>query len=193
MGRTYEAIDGRLADFVLAQPVFFVATAPSGALGHVNCSPKGNQGSLVVLGPRTLAYQDWTGSGVETIAHLRDTGRIVLMWCAFGGPPRIVRVHGRGEVVVAGDRRFAELAGRFPGPGRAGTRAIVVVDAERISDSCGYGVPLMDFTGFRDAMDKWEAQKGPQGLAAYRAEHNAVSLDGLPGLEELARSDGEPG
>lgn len=189
MGRTYEAIDGRLADFVLGQPVFFVATAPGGTGGHVNCSPKGNRGSLALLGPRTVAYQDWTGSGVETVAHVRDTGRIVLMWCAFDGPPRIVRVHGRGEVVVAGDPRFEELAGRFPAPAGTGTRAIVVVEAERISDSCGYGVPLMDFTGFRDAMVKWEDQKGPEGLAAYRAENNAVSLDGLPGLAGLREPD----
>lgn len=182
MGRTYVAIDGRLADFVLGQPVFFVATAPSGAEGHVNCSPKGNDGTLALLGPRTLAYQDMTGSGIETIAHLRDNGRIVLMWCAFTGPPRIVRVHGRGEVVTAGDPRFGGLCESFGGESPQGTRAIVVVEAERISDSCGYGVPLMDFAGHRDAMDKWARLKGPEGLADYRAEKNAASLDGLPGI-----------
>lgn len=187
MGRTYDAIDGRLADFVLGQPVFFVATAPSGAGGHVNCSPKGTDGTFALLGPRTVAYLDRTGSGIETVAHLRDNGRIVLMWCAFTGPPRIVRVHGRGEVVEAGDPRFAGLCARFPaasGPGGAplGTRAVVVVEAERISDSCGYGVPLMDFVDHRDAMDKWAANKGPDGLAEYQATTNAASLDGLPGL-----------
>lgn len=182
MGRTYDAIEGRLADFVLGQPVFFVATAPAGAEGHVNCSPKGNDGTLALLGPRTVAYLDATGSGVETVAHLQDNGRIVLMWCAFAGPPRIVRVHGRGEAVPEGDPRFAALCGRFPGEVPLGTRAVVVVEAERITDSCGYGVPLMDFVRHRDAMGKWARQKGPDGLAEYRADKNAVSIDGLPGL-----------
>lgn len=183
MGRTYEAIEGRLADFVLGQPVFFVATAPAGAGGHVNCSPKGNDGTLVLLGPRTVAYQDLTGSGVETIAHLRQTGRIVVMFCAFSGPPRIVRFHGRGRVVTAGDPEWRDLCARFgEDEPRLGTRAYVVVDVERISDSCGYGVPLMDFVGHREAMGKWAAGKGADGLAQYRAEKNVVSLDGLHGL-----------
>ena len=184
MARTYGAIDGRLADFVLAQPVFFVATAPSGSEGHVNCSPKGNLDSLVLLGARTVAYQDLTGSGVETIAHLRDNGRIVLVFCAFAGPPRIVRLHGHGEAVERGDARFPELAARFRD--RPGARAVVVVEVERISDSCGYGVPLMDFLGHRDKIDKWEASKGADGVTAYRVEKNAVSLDGLKGLEAPA-------
>lgn len=184
MGRTYDAIEGRLADFVLAQPVFFVATAPAGAGGHVNCSPKGNDGTLAVLGPRTVAYQDRTGSGAETIAHLRQTGRIVVMFCAFSGPPRIVRLHGRGRVATEGDPEWDDVCRRWPGGDQLplGTRAFVVVDVERISDSCGYGVPLMDFVGHREAMDKWASQKGVDGLAAYQAEHNAVSLDGLPAL-----------
>ena len=182
MGRTYEHIDGRLADFVLGQPVFFVATAPGGAGGHVNCSPKGNKGSLVVLGPRTVAYQDWTGSGVETIAHLRENGRIVLMFCAFEGPPRIVRLHGVGGVCPPADPGFEELADRFEAPTAPGTRAIVRVDVQRISDSCGYGVPLMDFRAHRDNLDHWADTKGPDGLEAYRAEKNRASIDGLPGL-----------
>ncbi|MGH9086906.1 MAG: pyridoxamine 5'-phosphate oxidase family protein [Acidimicrobiales bacterium] len=184
MARTYDAIDGRLADFVLGQSVFFVATAPSGDGGHVNCSPKGNDGTLALLGPRTLAYLDGTGSGVETIAHLRDNGRIVLMWCAFAGPPRVVRVHGQGEAVVDGDPRFVALCDRFAGGVPLGTRAVVVVEAERISDACGYGVPLMDFVAHRDAMDTWARQKGPDGLAEYQSQRNATSLDGLPGLPD---------
>ncbi|HMD45158.1 MAG TPA: pyridoxamine 5'-phosphate oxidase family protein [Acidimicrobiales bacterium] len=179
MGRTYDAIDGRLAEFVLAQPVFFVATAPLSDEGLVNCSPKGNRGDLVVLGERTVAYRDLTGSGVETIAHLNENGRIVLMVCAFSGPPRIVRLHGRGEVVVAGDGRFGDLASHFPEA--AGTRAVIVVDVTRVSDSCGYGVPVMGFERHRDNLDHWADTKGTDGLVAYRREKNAASLDGLPG------------
>lgn len=180
MGRTYDAIDGRLRDFLLAQPVFFVATAPLGLGGHVNCSPKGNRDSLKVLGDREVAYQDLTGSGIETIAHLRENGRIVLMVCSFEGPPRIVRLHGRGEVVTPNDASFAELAAHFPP--RPGTRAIVRMALERISDSCGYGVPVMNFAGHRDNLDHWSEKKGDAGLADYRATLNAKSLDGLPGL-----------
>ncbi|MHB1854897.1 MAG: pyridoxamine 5'-phosphate oxidase family protein [Acidimicrobiales bacterium] len=180
MGRQYDTLDGRLGEFILAQPVFFVATAPAGAAGHVNCSPKGNNGSLAVLGPRRLAYRDLTGSGSETIAHLRENGRIVVMFCAFEGPPRIIRVHGRGRVVTPEEPDWEEVAGRFaPNPG---TRAVIVVEAERVSDSCGYAVPLMTFERHRDNLDHWAEQKGPEGLVAYREDNNAESLDGLPSL-----------
>jgi hypothetical protein len=177
VGKTYDVIDERLAAFVLAQPVFFVATAPLSDDGHVNCSPKGNRGDFAVLGERQVAYQDMTGSGAETIAHLRENGRIVVMFCAFTGPPRIVRFHGRGTVADPGS---AGVAGHFAE--RAGIRAVIVVDVERISDSCGYGVPLMDFRSHRDSLDHWTEQKGPAGLDAYRTEKNATSLDGLPAL-----------
>ena len=180
MGRTYESLEGRLGEFVLRQPVFFVATAPLGPEGHVNCSPKGNDGSLAVLGPSRIAYQDLTGSGAETIAHLRENGRIVVMFCAFQGPPRIVRIHGRGHVVLPGDPYWEDLAGRFPD--RLGTRSVIVVDADRISDSCGYAVPLMAFESHRPNLDHWAEQKGTEGLVAYREEKNAVSLDGLAAL-----------
>ena len=180
MGRTYESLEGRLGEFILRQPVFFVATAPLGPAGHVNCSPKGNDGCLVVLGPDRVAYQDLTGSGAETIAHLRENGRIVLMFCAFEGPPRIVRIHGRGRVVLPGETGWDELAGRFRD--RLGMRSVVVVDAERISDSCGYAVPVMTFQSHRSNLDHWAGEKGPAGLVAYREEKNAVSLDGLAAL-----------
>jgi hypothetical protein len=182
MGRVYESIDERLAAFINRQPMFFVATAPSGADGHVNCSPKSNDGDLVVLAGREVAYRDLTGSGVETIAHLRDNGRIVVMLCAFEGPPRIVRLHGHGEAILPTDQRFAALAPRFPEHG--GTRAFIRVDVDRISDSCGYGVPLMTFVGHRENLDHWAETKGPQGMADYRAEKNARSLDGLAGLPQ---------
>jgi hypothetical protein len=180
MGRTYENLEGRLGDFILGQPVFFVATAPLDPGGHVNCSPKGAGGCLVVLGPDQVAYQDLTGSGSETIAHLRENARIVLMFCAFEGPPRIVRIHGQGRVVLPGHPDWEDLAPRFPP--RLGMRAIIVVRAERISDSCGYAVPLMQFQDHRSNLDHWAEQKGPDGLVAYRGEKNAVSLDGLAAL-----------
>lgn len=182
MGRTYEALQGRLLEFIASQPVFFVATAPLAAGGMVNCSPKGNRGELVVLDGRRLAYLDQTGSGIETLAHLRENGRIVLMFCAFSGPPRIVRVHGRGRAVAVGDPGFAELARSFPGRIGVGARAVVVVHVQRISDSCGYGVPLMELQGHRPQLDAWAERKGAEGIAAYREEKNRASLDGLPGL-----------
>ena len=182
MGRTYDLIDERLAAWVTDQPVFFVATAPLSGDGHVNCSPKGNRQELAVIDSRTVAYVDQTGSGVETIAHLRENGRIVVMFCAFEGPPRIVRLHGRGRAVLAGEPNFAGLANRFPGGAGTGVRSIVVVEVTRISDSCGYGVPLMEFDSHRPTMDEWAARKGPEGIAAYWEQKNATSLDGLAGM-----------
>ena len=126
VGKTFESIDERLAAFLLAQPAFFVGTAPSGDDGHVNVSPKGLAGSFAVLGPREVAYLDLTGSGAETIAHLRDNGRVCLMFCAFSGPPGIVRLHGRGEVVLPGAEGFTGLAARFPD--RPGIRSVVRVE-----------------------------------------------------------------
>lgn len=172
-------IDATVKKFIEAQPMFFVATAPLAADGHLNLSPKGLN-AFRILGPKQVAYLDVTGSGIETVAHLRENGRIVVMFCAFSGPPRIVRLHGRGEVAAAGDPLATALSARFTE--RAGTRAVIRVDVERVSDSCGYGVPLMDFVRHRDNLDHWAAQKGDDGLAAYRAEKNARSLDGLPGL-----------
>ena len=181
MGRV-PAIDAKLAEFMLSQPVFFVATAPLNG-GHVNCSPKGNDGDLQILDDMRVAYQDMTGSGIETIAHLRENGRIVLMFCAFSGPPRIVRLHGRGHPVVPGDGRYPGLEARFrPALGR---RSFVVVEVERVSTSCGYGVPQMTFDRHRDNMARWAEVKGADGLAAYREEKNALSLDGLSGLGGL--------
>src|ERR671938_230378 len=151
MGRVYDGIDERQREWIARQPMFFVGTAPLAGDGHVNVSPKGPIGTLRVLGPHRVAYLDVVGSGAETIAHLRENGRIVVMLCAFEGPPRIVRLHGRGEVVLADDPRFAELADTFdaggvPDPAR---RAVVRVDVTRVAESCGYGVPLMDYAGQR--------------------------------------------
>ncbi|GGX27483.1 pyridoxamine 5'-phosphate oxidase [Streptomyces malachitofuscus] len=186
MGKTYERIDGRLRTFIEEQPVFFTATAPLSADGTVNLSPKGLKGSFVVLDELTVAYLDFAGSNAETIAHLRENGRITLMWCAFQGPPNIVRVHGRGEPVFRDDPRFAGLVARFPDIDHTphGLRAVVVVTAELIRDTCGYAVPFMAYEKERDLHEKRFAREDDASLDAYftKKEHIATSLDGLPGL-----------
>jgi predicted pyridoxine 5'-phosphate oxidase superfamily flavin-nucleotide-binding protein len=183
VGRTYKRIDERLASFLEAQPVFFVATAPLAGDGMINCSPKGNRDELRVIGERTLAYLDQTGSGAETLAHLRENGRIVVMFCAFEGSPRIVRVHGQGRFVHRDAPEFAALAGHFPRADGVGVRSVVVVDVERVSDSCGYGVPLMSLEEHRSTMDSWSSRKGDEGIRAYWVEKNLSSIDGLPALD----------
>jgi hypothetical protein len=169
MGKVHEHIDAKLAEWIGRQSLFFVATAPSEG-GHVNVSPKGPIGTFRILDELTVEYDDHVGSGAETIAHLLDNGRICVMFCAFDGPPRIVRLHGRGEV----------LAGDDPGDG---VRGAIRVHVERVSDSCGYGVPLMDYVGERPQRKAWVAKKGADGLRAYVAEKNAVSIDGLRALD----------
>jgi len=184
MGRTHEQIDEPLAEWITAQPMFFVATAPLADDGHVNVSPKGLAGTFVILGPLQVAYLDLTGSGVETVAHLQENGRITLMWCAFTGAPRIVRVQGRGRAVLPGDDEFATLLARFPDTEHlhVGLRSIVVVDADRMGDSCGYAVPRMELVGDRDQLVKWADRKGRDGVEEYWAAKNVTSVDGLPGI-----------
>jgi hypothetical protein len=189
MGRVYEGIDERLREWIGRQPLFFVGTAPLAGDGHVNVSPKGPIGTLRVLDERTIAYLDVVGSGAETIAHLRENGRVVVMLCAFSGPPRIVRLHGRGRVVLAGSEEFGDLLARggFAEPAAPeARRSLIVVDVERVSDSCGYGVPLMAYEGERPHQDAWAAKKlrvgGPGALDEYQAQKNAVSIDGLPAI-----------
>jgi hypothetical protein len=174
MASVHASITPPVADWIGRQHLFFVATAPLSGDGHVNVSPKGLD-TLRILDDMTVAYLDLTGSGAETVAHVRENGRITLMWSAFEGPPRIVRVHGRGEVVGLDDPR---IAGRFEDI--PGARAVIVVHADRISDSCGYSVPTYTFDGHRSKLVEWAAHRGPEGLAAYRAEKNATSIDGLP-------------
>ncbi|MEU7303398.1 pyridoxamine 5'-phosphate oxidase family protein [Streptomyces sp. NPDC007189] len=186
MGKTYERIDGRLRTFIEEQPLFFTATAPLSGDGTVNLSPKGLKGSFAVLDEHTVAYLDFAGSNAETIAHLRENGRITLMWCAFQGPPNIVRVHGRGEPVFRDDPRFKDLLTRFPDidPSAHGLRAVIVVHAELIRDTCGYAVPHMTYEADRDLHGKRFAREDDDSLSAYfeKKEHVATSLDGLPGL-----------
>jgi len=179
MGKTYPGIDARNAEFIRKQHVFFVATAPRSPDGHVNLSPKGLD-SFAILNENTVAYVDLIGSGIETTAHLRDDGRIAILFCAFEGPPRLLRLHGRGEVVEPGDADWDSLVQSFPR--YAAARGIVRVAVERVSDSCGYGVPLYRYEGDRSQLLDWADRKGPEGLATYKAENNRSSIDGLPGL-----------
>jgi hypothetical protein len=179
MGKVYEAIDERLAEMIEGQHLFFVATAPLSPEGSVNLSPKGLD-SLAILGPDTVAYLDLVGSGAETIAHLRENGRITILFCSFEGPPRLLRLYGRGEVLEPGDEGFESLANRFPN--HRGVRSIIRVSITRIADSCGFGVPLFRFEGERTQLTDWAERKGEDGLRAYQLENNRVSLDGLPAL-----------
>lgn len=179
MAKIYPEINEHLSQWIHAQKIFFVATAPLSAAGHVNCSPKGAD-SFRLLGPRRVAYQDLTGSGVETISHLKENGRILIMFCAFDGSPQIVRLHGSGIPVLEGDQEYSELVKYF-NP-HVGERAIIRINVSRVSTSCGYSVPLFDYVGQRDVLDKWSVRKGAAGLAEYRKQNNSTSIDGLPGL-----------
>jgi hypothetical protein len=191
MGKVFERLDEHQREWIAARELFFVATAPLASDGRVNCSPKGPMGTFRVLDDHTVAYLDMVGSGAETVAHLRENGRIVVMFCAFEGPPRILRLHGRGEVVVADDPRFEELYARadFEAPHEieAARRAVIVVEVERIADACGYGVPLMSYEGERVHAEKWAEKKlrtgGESAIEDYMTEKNSESIDGLPAFD----------
>ena len=176
MGSFFGAISDKHQAFIEHQSMFFVATAANE--GHVNVSPKGLD-SFKVLGPNKVCYLDLTGSGVETIAHLQEDGRITIMFCAFDGPPNIVRLLGTGSVVKLGEKGFEELAEMFPE--YPGARAVITIDVEKVGSSCGFGVPLMEVVGQRDRMVEYAENKGEQGMAEYRVTKNAESIDGLPG------------
>jgi len=178
MGRTYDVIDERWRKFIDAQHCFFVATAPLDG-GHVNLSPKGMAGTFAVIDELTVAYLDMNGSGIETVAHLQENGRVTIMFCAFDGPPKILRLYGTGRTVRPDDDGFAEVIAHFPP--RDWVRSVIVVDVERIQDACGFGVPVMDYREERDQLVRWAEKQGDEGLVAYRADRNAVSIDGLPG------------
>jgi hypothetical protein len=206
MATVYSKLDERLIKFIAGQPMFFVATAPclddSGAGGHVNVSPKGYRDTFAVLDPLTVAYLDLTGSGAETIAHLRQNSSITIMFCSFNREPMILRLYGTGLVVGPDNPRWTEFAAFFPWagvasgdgepvPGKAGLgtgtdrgqrRAIIVVNIDRIASSCGYAVPRMDLVTERDLLDRWAERKSADELAAYRVKHNNASIDGLPAL-----------
>jgi hypothetical protein len=191
VGKVFEEIDEHLRRWIERQSMFFVATAPLDPKGHVNVSPKGPIGSLAVLGPCRVAYLDIHGSGAETIAHLRENGRICVMLCAFEGPPRILRLHGRGEAVLNDDPRFEELnaAADFANVSLPeARRSIIDVEVTRISDSCGYGVPLMSFEDHREHHALSTAKRlrtlgGPEEYEEFQRRRGARSLDDLPALE----------
>ncbi len=174
-------IDGHLRTFIQSQQMFFVSTAPLNADGHLNLSPKGLD-TFRILGPKQVAYLDVTGSGVETIAHLKENGRIILMFCAFQGPPKILRLHGHGRVIEPAAPGFSQLAAHFPT--YQSVRSIILINVTRVADSCGYGVPLMKFEGMRKQHFAWAEKKGAEGLKTYRKEKNSRSIDGLQGLAD---------
>lgn len=197
MGKLYAELDERLTQFISEQQVFFVATAPSlssaGDHGHVNVSPKGYRDTFRVLGPRRVAYLDLTGSGAETIAHLKQNGKITIMFCSFSEQPKTLRLYGHGRVVLPDYAEWDELASAFGhigsedpaarrGTGRAGTRSIIVVDIDRIADSCGYSVPVVAELHERDLLEQWAGRKDRASLERYWKERNAESIDGLPAL-----------
>jgi hypothetical protein len=182
MGKVYHEIDERLGDFIRKQHVYFIGTAPLSPEGHLNISPKGLD-TFRILGPRVVAYLDLTGSGIETVAHLRENGRITIMFCAFEGRPLILRLSGRGRAVEPGDPEWDDLIAGFPR--QPGARSVVVVDVERIADSCGFAVPLYDYRSERSQLTEYAERKGQEGLERYRSEKNRESIDGLDGLRAL--------
>ena len=196
MAKLFDEIDDSLRAFIEAQPMFFVATAPSGEGGHVNLSPKGGRNLFRVTGPLGFAYVDLMGSGIETIAHLRENGRIVVMFCAFEGPPKIVRLHGVGRPVQQQDEGFPELLASFEvsGDQRPAVRSVVTVEVTRVADSCGFVVPRMDYVGERDQLYRYAGNRirklGSEAVAEYVSENNAHSLDGLTGLDPLVSTNG---
>ena len=193
MAQTFEKIPEEFVDWIEGQPVFFVATAPADPGTHVNVSPRGLD-TFRVIDANRVAWLDLTGSGVETIAHLKAGGeaggRITLMFCAFDGPPRIVRLYGLGTVHEPGEDAHDGLRRRLPD--LPGSRAVVDVAVDRVSSSCGFGVPLMEFVGPREDLVASARRKGPEKLAAYRARKNVSSIDSLPGLRPAAFGEGTP-
>jgi hypothetical protein len=187
MGKVYPEINPDIAAWIRQQHLYFVASAPLAGDGLVNCSPKGLD-SFVILDPHTVAYLDLTGSGVETIAHLRENGRIVIMFCALDGSPKIVRLHGIGTAIEPTMPEFAQLRAHFP-DNAVGVRSIIHIDVGRVSDSCGFGVPVYEYVSERDTLVKWAVSKGEAGVAQYHAEKNQQSLDGLPALQAIKTTE----
>jgi hypothetical protein len=186
MGKLYAQLDERLIEFIERQHVFFVGTAPSSPDGHLNISPKGLN-TFRVLGPTTVAYLDLTGSGIETVAHLRENGRMTVMFCAFEGAPLILRLYGRGRVVEPGDTEWDELLAGFPP--QLGERSVIVLEIDRIADSCGFAVPVYGYSRERTQLTEYARRKGRSGMEKYKAEKNRESIDGLEGLARLAGAE----
>ena len=179
MGKTYDRIDDKIAAWVRKQKMFFVASAPLSADGLVNCSPKGGD-TLRIVDDHTLIYLEYAGSGIETVAHIRENKRMVIMLCAFEGPPKIFRFHGKGEAIGRDNPEFKNLVQHYDQDLR-GIRSIIKLTADRISDSCGYGVPIYDYQGDRPSTQNFLDQTDDTTLRAGLAG-NLKSLDGLPGI-----------
>ena len=177
MGKFHNTIQEQHTEFILHQKMFFVATAPLRADGHVNLSPKGLD-SFKVLSPTRVAYMDIVGSGNETSAHILENKRITFMFCAFDGPPNILRLYGRGFTVLPHAPEWEELSTHFEL--YLSTRQIIVADIDLVQTSCGFSVPLYEYSGERDHAHKWAETKGIEGLKKYQLDKNRVSLDGLP-------------
>ncbi len=186
MGKTYEQLDDKLIDFIGRQKMFFVATAPLSVDGLVNLSPKGYD-AFRVLGPRSVCYVDLGGSGIETVAHIRENARITIMFCAFEGPANILRLYGKGDVIQFNDPRFAGMIGMFPSMEYA--RNIIMVDVERVADSCGWSLPFYEFKGERDQLKRYIEHQDLDAWHESRLQKNARSLDGLPGLSRLKAAE----
>ena len=176
MAKFYNDITAEHRAFIAAQALFFVATAPDE--GRINLSPKGLDGTFVVLGPNQVAFLNLTGSGNETAAHLLRDDRITIMFCAFVGAPKILRLYGRGRAVHRRDGEWADLVTHFQS--YPGMRQIVVVDVDSVNSSCGFAVPLMDLQGQRPLLTDWAEKKGAEGIAQYQRDKNAASFDGFP-------------
>lgn len=186
MAKVFPVISPLLQEWLLAQKLFFVGSAPLSSDGHVNISPKGMD-CFRIISPTEVAYLDLTGSGIETIAQIKENKRIVLMFCAFEGAPRIVRIHGQGKVYEVGTPEFEEYVPHFRE--LKGMRSIIYIHATRVSTSCGYGVPLFSYQGERDMLDSWADNKGPEGIVEYKLNKNATSIDGLPGLDSVQKEE----
>ena len=177
MGKLHDSITPELAQFIQSQPLFFVASAPSGPTGHVNCSPKGMD-TFRILSPKQFAYLDLTGSGNETAAHITQNGRLTVMFCAFEDKPVILRLYATARLIRPDSPDWPTFSTHFPT--LPGTRQIILANITRVQTSCGFGVPVMTFSQHRDLLPKWAESKGPDGLQRYRDEKNRTSIDGLP-------------
>ncbi|MEH3140085.1 MAG: pyridoxamine 5'-phosphate oxidase family protein [Mycobacterium kyogaense] len=181
MAKEFARLDESLREFIAAQAMFFVATAPSSG-GRINLSPKGYRDTFAILDDHTVAYLDLFGSGAETIAHLRDNGRITVMFCSFTRQSRILRLYGTGRVVRPDDAEFARVTACFDGK-HPGLRAAIVIDVERIADACGFAVPYYDLVDERPVLDDYHATVSAEKFARRIAGDNGRSIDGLPALE----------
>jgi hypothetical protein len=181
VAQVFERLDDRWRRFIAMQSMYFVATAPTGSQGHVNVSPKGYADTFAVLDDTTVAYLDLEGSGVETIAHLRQNGRVTIMFCSFTRSAKILRLYGRGRVVVPADPLWSTLLGRF-GP-HPGVRTIIVIELDRIADSCGYGIPMITEVADRELLDSWAQRPEVRTRRTGRAAERRLSIDALPALD----------